>query len=220
MSKKITKKYFNKGCVYESHGLSGTPEHKIWKGITKRCYNPKCAQYDDYGGRGIGMCDRWQGPAGFTNFLSDMGPRPSPKHSIDRIDNNKGYGPENCRWATRSEQARNKRNNRMFTINGKTQTISAWCEELNLKYHTVYGRFYRTKSSADIFRPMDNKTHCKNGHKYTKENLYFHKAGKNCKKCIAIKRKMLKEFTAIYADPYNNRKFMAKWVNFRKEYSD
>lgn len=82
------------------------PEYGIWQGMWTRCRNPKRKDYCHYGARGVTVCDRWRS---FDSFLADMGPRPSPGHSIDRIDNSIGYEPANCRWATTTEQTRNQR---------------------------------------------------------------------------------------------------------------
>lgn len=88
------------------HGMWRTPEHSTWCSMRTRCDNQNVREYSRYGGRGIKVCDRW---SSFENFYADMGPRPSPQHSIDRIDNEKGYEPGNVRWATRLEQNRNRR---------------------------------------------------------------------------------------------------------------
>ena len=92
------------------HNLHWTPEYNAWQSMKQRCYNPKTTHYESYGGRGVRVCDRWL--ESFMNFYEDMGPKPTPTHSVDRIDNYKlidGYSKENCRWATKSEQVQNRR---------------------------------------------------------------------------------------------------------------
>lgn len=85
---------------------SKTPEYQAWASMRQRCLNPKSQRFHDYGGRGITVCKEWES---FEQFYADMGPRPSSDHSIDRIDNDSGYSPVNCKWSTRSEQQKNKR---------------------------------------------------------------------------------------------------------------
>jgi hypothetical protein len=98
------------GTKIGRHGLSKTPEHRNWRNMLDRCTNPKCKYYPSYGGRGISVCDRWMGPHGFANFYADMGPKQDPTFSVERIDNDKGYEPGNCKWGTKLEQSRNRRN--------------------------------------------------------------------------------------------------------------
>jgi hypothetical protein len=112
------------GMVQRKHGMSGTPEHHAWRSMYQRCNNPNNPQYSLYGGRGISVCPRWR--ESFENFLADMGPRPGDNYSVDRIDNNKGYSPDNCRWANDLEQSNNTRHNRRITYNGKTHTLTEW----------------------------------------------------------------------------------------------
>lgn len=122
------------------HGHSGkgcmTPTYVSWASMLQRAKNPNLQAADRYVGRGIGVCERW---VSFENFLHDMGERPSGT-SLDRRDNNLGYEPGNCRWATREEQANNKSSNRMVTLGDRTMSVSMWCKELCLSKHTVWAR--------------------------------------------------------------------------------
>lgn len=100
-----------------------SPEYAIWWGIVTRCENPNSPNFEDYGGRGITLCDHWR--KSFAHFLADMGARPSSRHTVERIDNNKGYEPGNCKWTTYSEQALNRRNTVMVEYQGKVQPLAA-----------------------------------------------------------------------------------------------
>ena len=109
----------------------GRPDgYASWGQMINRCTNSNNHAYESYGGRGITVCDRWRNS--FEAFYEDMGPRPGPKHSIDRIDNDGDYEPSNCRWATTTEQGRNTRRNRMITWDGRTQCLAAWAEEIGI----------------------------------------------------------------------------------------
>ncbi len=121
--------------------MSGAAEYNAWRGMLSRCSNRNDAYYRDYGGRGICVCDRWT--ESFRNFVNDMGPRPSARHSIDRIDNDGDYESVNCRWATKKEQSRNTRRNRLLSYDGKTQCLAAWAEEIGLGFTTIHARLKR-----------------------------------------------------------------------------
>jgi len=118
-----------------THGLYGTPEYKTWAGMKRRCLNKNENAYARYGGAGITICERWLNS--FESFVADMGPKPSPQHSIDRIDNAKGYEPTNCRWATRLEQARNLRSNRNISFNGETKALSEWAAQTGIDHRLI-----------------------------------------------------------------------------------
>lgn len=126
----------------EQHGLKTLPEYTVWKQIKGRCNNIKSKSYADYGGRGIKMCERWER---FTVFLDDMGRRPTLQHTIERVNNDLGYAPDNCKWATRVEQNNNKRSNRRFTFEGETLTIAQWSRRVNIPYHSLYKRLVTNK---------------------------------------------------------------------------
>lgn len=106
----------------KTHGRSNCDLYHIWQYIIQRCTNPKNTGYRRYGGRGIKVCDRWL--ESFENFLADVGERPSPKHSLDRIDNDKGYESGNCRWATRYQQHRNRATNRFVEVGGRRMCVA------------------------------------------------------------------------------------------------
>lgn len=125
----------------QTHGCTGSLTHTSWCSMKERCYRKNHHAYHNYGGRGIEVCARWKDS--FENFLADMGERPSSKHSIEREDNDGNYCPTNCVWKTRKEQARNKRNNRMLTHDGKTQCLAAWVEELEISRYVLRGRLNR-----------------------------------------------------------------------------
>ena len=134
----------------KTHGMSGTKEHKTWKGIHERCRNKKLKCYGNYGGRGIKVCDRWDS---FENFYADMGDAPTPSHSIERIDVNGNYEPSNCKWATPIEQANNKNQNKYIEHDGLRLTYSQWGRKIGLKPHTIRARIEAGYSPKDALNP-------------------------------------------------------------------
>lgn len=132
------------GCLKDenwlgaTHGMHGSPEHGVWEGIKRRCLMPSDPSFKHYGARGIGMDVRWQ--KDFLAFLVDVGPRPSPKHTIERINVNGHYERDNVTWVTMQEQARNKRNNRHITIAGRTMILVEWCEFYGISPKNVVAR--------------------------------------------------------------------------------
>jgi len=145
---------YRKGCVAErntTHGMAGKehPVYNTWASMLQRCENPNDPGYKRYGGRGITVCDEWHDPVVFINWALANGWRKGL--TLDRIDNDGNYEPDNCRWATRKEQARNKRNNRLITFNGKTQSLAAWAEELSVNYSTLGNRLNAGWSIKNAF---------------------------------------------------------------------
>jgi len=118
--------------------LSKTPEYSAWAHAKSRCTNPNVHNYHRYGGRGIAMCDKWSNS--FTRFLEDMGAKPTSKHTLDRRNNDLGYHPENCHWATPKHQANNRKSNRLITYQGETKTLMQWSEHLGIEYHKTKSR--------------------------------------------------------------------------------
>lgn len=123
----------------KTHGESGCKEYNTWARIKARCYDINCKKYDDYGGRGIKMCDRWFNS--YELFLLDMGRAPSPLHSIDRIDVNGDYEPSNCKWSTPREQANNKRRNVIHTYKDETGTLRYFTDKYNINFERAQRRY-------------------------------------------------------------------------------
>lgn len=132
---------------------TGTAEYRSWSAMRTRCRNPNDSAFPDYGGRGIAICERWDS---FDLFLADMGPRPSPHHSIDRFpDMNGNYEPGNCRWATAKEQANNRRSSRLIAFNGRDLTIAQWAEVLGMRSGVIRGRMFRGETNpARLLAPV------------------------------------------------------------------
>lgn len=131
------KKNFKHGMASRSNY---TPEYEAWIGIKRRCMD---TSNKNYGGRGISMCDRWKV---FENFYEDMGDRPSERHSIDRIKNDGDYEPGNCKWSTRKEQNRNRRNCKYVVRDGEIVTLAEYADKTGQKRSTVYSRARRAES--------------------------------------------------------------------------
>ncbi|MEH2148574.1 hypothetical protein [Nostoc sp.] len=126
--------------VYPStHGCTGSPCWYSWRGMLDRCRRENSTSWERYGGKGIKVCDRWQGDNGFENFLMDMGERPEGK-TLDRIDSSGDYCPKNCRWATPKEQRLNTSRTRWMTYDGKTLCLSDWASELGMDRNTLNNR--------------------------------------------------------------------------------
>ncbi len=125
------------GYKSHTHGRSHTKEHQAWLAMKRRCYKKDCKEYIRYGGRGIQVCDQWL--KSFENFFKDLGEAPTSKHSIDRIDNDDNYKPNNCRWATAKEQANNRRTNILV----HDMTLMEYCQEHDLNYRIINQRITR-----------------------------------------------------------------------------
>lgn len=134
-------------ALRRTHGLTGTTEYNVWLGMKARCESPGSPVYARYGERGIQVCERWR--SSFEAFLADMGNRPSPKHSLDRIDVNGNYEPSNCRWATQAVQQRNRRNNVVVTVDGITACLAEHCERYGIKQPTLSVRIHKKGWSVE-----------------------------------------------------------------------
>lgn len=181
------------------------PLYQIWQGMKARCLNPNNKHYANYGGRGIKICNKWIN--NFNQFVADMGERPQG-YSIDRIDNNGDYSPNNCKWSTKKEQQRNRRITKHITIEGVNYLICEIAEKYGFKYDTIENR----AKTAKTFDELVNKnrkvykqglalggqasgakkramTHCKAGHEFTEANTHISKEGwRKCRECHRIRQ--------------------------------
>jgi hypothetical protein len=124
---------------YEKRKTS-KPEYNAWAGMVQRCRDKNAINYGRYGGKGVRVCDEWLPPGGFDRFITHIGPRPTAKHQIDRIEGTRGYEPGNVRWATVEEQAKNRSSTIMVTIGSETMCVSDWCKRTGVEPFTAYAR--------------------------------------------------------------------------------
>lgn len=142
----------------KTHGLRHHPLYSVWFQIVQRCTNSKHKRWPRYGGRGITVCRRWTGPSGFSNFLADMGPKPSATSSVDRRHNGRGYSPANCRWANKTTQSRNSAKARILTVNGQRRCIAEWAEVTGIPRHTIQWRISHGWSAVEaVTKPIDTR---------------------------------------------------------------
>jgi hypothetical protein len=122
------------------HHMSASPEYVSYRRMLQRCYFPGSNRWDRYGGRGIEVCERWRGDHGFENFLADMGPKPHPRLTLERVDNDGNYDPGNCVWATYRRQALNSSKTRFVEYEGRKQALADLCDRFGIGIYTVVYR--------------------------------------------------------------------------------
>lgn len=185
-----------------THGMSDSPEYKVWNNMMSRCNNPNHPRYKDWGGRGIRVCDKWRT---FSGFYEDMGKRPTDKHTIERRDNDKGYSKDNCYWATTKEQSANRRSNNIVYYEESGFISRDWAKKLGISTRTFYSRLQRGWDFVEIVEGKRTKT------PRLLMAIARHKEGKHTRKCEQyIKRNTYRcKFTeevfkkgVAYAKPY------------------
>lgn len=137
------------------HGQTRSPEWRAWTAMRRRCYGVNQPGWADYGARGITVCDRWLGDSGFENFLSDMGKKPSTTHQLDRINVDKGYSPENCRWTTKAEQNRNQRKTVWCLVDGVKMCLSEAARAVGMMPNALFQRMYRGKALPERVKMLE-----------------------------------------------------------------
>ena len=138
------------------HGMRFTKENSVWRTMCNRCSNPNHGSYKHYGAKGITVCERWR--SDFMNFFNDMGPIPTPEHTIDRIDSKGNYEPGNCRWATNDIQQNNRSNNHKIEFRGDVKNLAQWCREFNMDESTFTNRIKRGMTvETALTKPVQKK---------------------------------------------------------------
>jgi len=127
--------------LIDGYKTSQHPMRKVWSCMKNRCYNKHAHNYRFYGGAGIKVCDRWR--KSFAAFVSDLPKRPSMDHTLDRINTDGDYEPGNCRWATKLQQARNSKCNKVISFNGESMCVAAWAEKTGIAKDVLYQRLNR-----------------------------------------------------------------------------
>lgn len=171
-------------------------EYRSWRSMQTRCFNPNHEAYTRYKNKTI--CDRWLGPDGFQHFYEDMGPRPD-RYTLDRIDNNEGYYPENCRWTSIKKQGNNRGDNVRLTFNGETLTMSEWSDRLGVKYTTIHERIRRGMSVEQALTQKVQTKHLERAKKARANGLDPHLVSRRildgwCEEDALTKPKMKNQF--------------------------
>lgn len=176
---------------------SKRPEYRIWTGMIHRCHNSKRNCYRYYGARGIVVCERWR--LDFQAFLDDVGERPSPKYSLDRINNDGNYEPGNVRWADRTTQGRNTRANRILEFRGQRKCLTEWSEIVGISVGTIQFRLDEIGWSVERALTVPGVhnaklTKCCNGHDFTAESSYVNFRGDRvCRLCTRARKKKYRD---------------------------